>query len=114
MNCFEIRMKAFNVATKIFDFHMKSSRFEETSDKVRLETLSKKAETLKTDFSYKELAVLVSERLEWFMDDYMRENNICLECFEKVSQKSTFLQTYWEREEGDLVCESCQSARAIS
>jgi thymidine kinase len=106
-------LKAQNVATDIFNFHMESDRFKNLDNTEKLELLSEKVDTLKTKFKQKPFALIVAKRLLWMMEDYSKENDLCPDCFQETSYQVISRQTYWQPEEGKLCCEYCGWGEAM-
>lgn len=107
------KLKAQHVATEIFDFHMESDRFNNLNTTEKLELLLGKVDTLNTRFKAKPFATLVAKRIQWIMEDYTKDKNLCPDCFQEASYQTVLRQTYWQPEEGKICCYHCGWNEAI-
>ncbi|PLS18863.1 hypothetical protein CVD28_00235 [Bacillus sp. M6-12] len=106
-------LKAHNVANEMFTFHMENERFSTLNVAEKLELLSDKTDTLKKVFKTKPFAQLVAKRLLWIMEDYVKDNDLCPDCFQELSYRTITRQTYWQPEEGEQCCDQCGWSEAL-
>lgn len=100
-------IKAHNIATTIFDFHMESDIFAQLDVAEKLQLLSEKVDILKKKFKSKPFAQLVAKRILWIIEDYVQEKGLCPDCFLETSYVTVTRQTYWQPEDRKMVCHHC-------